>query len=614
MMRAFKDAKVVIIGMGFLMEYIFPCFRMAMGEKTAENVLAVTADAGDVEGKRQRLGIRVLLNDNEGALAQMRPDVIFFAPPPKVAPGLIGDCLKPYFASVRAAGGELPVIFAFPPSPAGKYYQEQLGDDIEVVNIIPNMISRVGGEAVPDEAHNLITFPAHDTWTARDKEILHGFFAPMGGCLDLTPALTLKVLSAEIATHPLTELADAAAQVFTSLGLPCSYADTASAMRAQHQADRGYRAKNTNNCDAHALGDEKASAVLRAVVNSWYDALLGYLTDNGFAAPDGRELLDPLFDLYLHEAQLEDRATIVAKAKKDATKGGMLELCLENYSAVAQPLLRDILREYKTIPSGDERIARFGRIMREITAAVAERGSGLTADKAGDFTPRQHAVMFGVLAKHILGVFGEREGDAILAQGVRRYGLERGSRMAQRCEAAGEAKDMVAYFAFGEISYNWDGFVRTMLDRPYFAHTMRACPWTTAWRETGLEAYGRYYCRCVDSALLEGFNPALHLRMPTYLSKPGSDRCEFHYTDYILDDAAAQRKARLEKAVGADARRDFVYHTAHLYSALTRTARAENAEKCARAEALACDEFARLCSFQDLLKVLGCAGLDFTKA
>ena len=103
-MRAFVNAKAVIIGMGFLMEYIFPCWKNAMGAKVSENILAVTADAHDLEGKQQRMGIRVILNDNAGALQQMRPDWIFFAPPPSVAPGLTRDILLPYYESCRREG------------------------------------------------------------------------------------------------------------------------------------------------------------------------------------------------------------------------------------------------------------------------------------------------------------------------------------------------------------------------------------------------------------------------------------------------------------------------------------------------------------------------------
>lgn len=241
-MKPLSQAKVTIIGLGFLMEYIFPCFRQAKGERTAAELNAVTADAGDLEGKRQRLGIPVVLDDNAGALRALEPDCIFFAPPPSVAPGLVEDCLVPYFAELRAAGKPIPALVAFPPSPAGAYYQEKLGLDLKVVNIIPNMISRVGEEDVSSEACHLITYPARDNWTAEEKEDLGRFLAPMGRRLELTPELTLHVLSAEIATHPLTELADVAARCLTERGIACTYREAASCLRACHQRARGYTA------------------------------------------------------------------------------------------------------------------------------------------------------------------------------------------------------------------------------------------------------------------------------------------------------------------------------------------------------------------------------------
>ena len=240
-MRPFSEAKVTIIGLGFLMEYIFPCFRRAMGGRAAQ-LNAVTADAGDLEGKRRRLGIPVLLNDNAGALRELEPDWIFFAPPPSVAPELVENCLRPYFDGLRGAGTPVPALVAFPPSPAGAFYQEKLGEDLKVVNIIPNMISRVGEEDVSSQACHLITYPARDNWTPEEKAELGAFLSPMGRRLELTPELTLHVLSAEIATHPLTELADAAARRLTARGAPCTYQEAAGCMRAFHQKARGYTA------------------------------------------------------------------------------------------------------------------------------------------------------------------------------------------------------------------------------------------------------------------------------------------------------------------------------------------------------------------------------------
>lgn len=608
-MKPFSEAKVTIIGLGFLMEYIFPCFRRVKGEQAAAQMNAVTADAGDLEGKRQRLGIPVLLNDNAKALRELEPDCIFFAPPPAVAPGLVEECLKPYFAELRAAGRPIPALVAFPPSPAGAFYLEQLGEDLKVVNIIPNMISRVGDEDVASEACHLITYPARDNWTQEEKAELGAFLAPMGRRLELTPELTLHVLSAEIATHPLTELADVAARTLTAQGIPCTYQQAASYMRAWHQRARSYSAPGSNRCSLDDVADGSAAGLLGQVTGSWYRGLHAYLTQQGFAPERAQRLLDPLFDLYFHEAQLESRETIVAKARKDATPGGMLELCMERYHDVVEPRLEALFAAGSGVE--EEAVEEIGRLMALITGAVVERGKGLTAVKAPTFGPRQHAVMFGVLAKGILEAFGEQTGDELLWAAVERYGEERGRRMALRCERDGVERDMAAYFAYGEWSAS-GGFEKSpLLDDPYRHYHVLRCPWCTAWDESGLEEYGQYYCRAVDRAILRGFNPSLTLDMPVYHSMPGGTHCDFHWKDAARTEEFAARQQALARAVGTSCVKDFLYHTAHLYQAMTCCANARDAVKGHVAENAARRAFAALCSHQELLRVLALSGEDF---
>ncbi|HIR84046.1 MAG TPA: L-2-amino-thiazoline-4-carboxylic acid hydrolase [Candidatus Galloscillospira excrementavium] len=610
-MRPLSEAKVTIIGLGFLMEYIFPCFRRAKGARTAQEINAVTADAGDLEGKRARLGIPVLLGDNARALRELEPDCIFFAPPPSVAPGLVEECLVPYFAELRAAGKPIPALVAFPPSPAGVFYQEKLGEDLKVVNIIPNMISRVGEEDVSSEACHLITYPERDNWTPEEKEDLGQFLSPMGRRLELTPSLTLHVLSAEIATHPLTELADVAARCLTARGISCTYRETASFLRACHQRARGYTAPGTNHCSLEDVGEPGAAALLEKVVLAWYDGLHGYLTAQGFAPERATRLLDPLFDLYFHEAQLEDRETIVAKARKDATPGGMLELCLERYYDVVEPRLAALFSS-DGAPE-QEQIDEIGELMALITGAVVERGKGLTAVKAPTFGPRQHAVMFGVLARAILETFGQEEGDELLWEAVSRYGEERGRRMALRCEADGVERDMAAYFAYGEWAAS-EGFEKTpLMDDPYRHYHVLQCPWCTAWEEAGLAEYGQYYCRTVDESILRGYNPTYRLEMPAYHSMPGGDHCDFHWKDAPHTEEFAARVAALAAGRSEGCVKDFVYHTAHLYQTLTRAARDREAEKGRAAEQRARRDFAGLCSHQELLRVLARTEDDFTR-
>lgn len=63
-MKSYKGTHVAMIGVGFLLEYIFPCVRQLVGEENvAACVMGTSADEAAIPGKEQRLGIRVLYKD-----------------------------------------------------------------------------------------------------------------------------------------------------------------------------------------------------------------------------------------------------------------------------------------------------------------------------------------------------------------------------------------------------------------------------------------------------------------------------------------------------------------------------------------------------------------------
>ena len=177
-MKQDQNLRFVIIGMGYLMEYIAPCYSKLLGDKKAEQMLGVTAEPQAVQTKAKATGIPVILNDNAGALRRMEPDIILFAPPPSLAAPLTESVLVPYFAECRAAGKELPMLFAFPPKPEGKYYQEQLGHDCKVVNILPNMISEICGRTCAEAGFTMVTLPESHTWQPEELDFIRRFWQP----------------------------------------------------------------------------------------------------------------------------------------------------------------------------------------------------------------------------------------------------------------------------------------------------------------------------------------------------------------------------------------------------------------------------------------------------
>lgn len=229
------------------------------------------------------------------------------------------------------------------------------------------------------------------------------------------------------------------------------------------------------------------------------------------------------------------------------------------------------------------------------------------------FSPKQHAVMFGLLAREICRHFGT-DADALLLRAVETYGEERGRRMAARCRKNGDPPDdMASYFAYCE--WSWPGESLRTENDPQCSHVsfrMLKCPWHTAWQESGLADYGFYYCRCVDHAILKGFNPALRLSLLSCLPKNPDEGCVFHWESAENTPALAERQKRIQQRLHGTQVKDFLYHTAHLYSTLLRCAAETNPQAATLVEAQAGAEFALRFGSDALRQVQEAAKGNFT--
>lgn len=604
-MKDFCESKITIIGFGFLMGYIFPCINAALGEKAAENVIAVTAEKDAVEQKHQEYRIPVLLNDNARALRENQPDYIFFAPPPSVAPGLIEGCLKEYYDQCRAENRELPVLLAFPPSPVGEFYREILGDTVKVVNIIPNMLTQIHGQRIDSEKKNLFTYAEPDNWTEKEKNKLAEFFSPMGGWMNVPRSLIMHVLSSEIMAHPLTELAYDASEALKARGIQISSEQCASLLRVRHIRRRGYATKLGKIGTYPELSTEIVDS-LDLLSIAWYQAIKEYLIQRKIEEKEAESFLDPLFDLYFCEAERESRAEIVDKARKDATPGGMLELCLMSYDTVIKPLIWDLLYEGKNAVA----VAKYLALaVDNITGAVAEKGNRLAVQEAGIFTPGDHAILFTCFSHAALSLLDQKAAEVFLKNTVISYGRERGQRMAKRAIANGDKLDMAAYYAYGEWDFS-GGFRKESIIADHNAYIVRECPWHKAWAEVQQLDKAMYYCDSVDNSILEGFNPELRLEMKSTLTR--HDGCEFHWLDSLNDEEEKIRIQQIRSRIGGSCQKDFLYHSAHLASAFMRTAIQQGEEFAADLLEMAYLEYKKYNPYSKGLKVAHNLRLKFT--
>ncbi len=191
-------------------------------------------------------------------------------------------------------------------------------------------------------------------------------------------------------------------------------------------------------------------------------------------------------------------------------------------------------------------------------------------DVRSEFYINDHALLYALLAKNAEELCGA-PGNEAAVKGTVLYARERGLRMAKRALADGKELTFRNYFLYKEWvdTKGWSKG-RLVHVRPYHHQTL-VCGWNETWKKYHLEKYGALYCSYVDENLVKGFNPELRLKLSQLLSH-GDAFCDFNWGDVgftRVEDVGALEKEALSKS--ASRTRDFLYHTAHVLSAMRRT-------------------------------------------
>lgn len=173
-----------------------------------------------------------------------------------------------------------------------------------------------------------------------------------------------------------------------------------------------------------------------------------------------------------------------------------------------------------------------------------------------EFEAAHHALLFAWLARAVVEGVGPEVGERVVRGAVRRYGRERGGRMAARAVADGHPRNLDSYVAYSEWRADPGSMEQAFVERrPRARLVVDRCPWHSVWAEDDLLRYGRLYCLEIDRALMEGFNPDLELEVKG--TRPnGASRCDFIFHDALGD--------RPVEAPGARAM-PWAYHLGHLY-------------------------------------------------
>ncbi len=182
--------------------------------------------------------------------------------------------------------------------------------------------------------------------------------------------------------------------------------------------------------------------------------------------------------------------------------------------------------------------------------------SGIIGDNK--FTAQHHALLFTSISKQAIHQLGKKKGEQILRKAVRRYGQQRGKRMALRAEKNGHALTVESYLAYGEWEVSKDEMNSklTQIDSDARLNIFK-CPWHTVWKENNLLEYGKYYCEEIDTALVHGFNPDLGIKIYS-IQTNGDEHC-----DFIFRNSRHTFSKKLKP--GSNTIMPWDYHTGHLF-------------------------------------------------
>ena len=183
-------------------------------------------------------------------------------------------------------------------------------------------------------------------------------------------------------------------------------------------------------------------------------------------------------------------------------------------------------------------------------------------------TARSHAYLFGLIAKEVIDAF-DASGRQAVVKGVNLYGQQRGRRMAMRTVADGFEPSALNYVAYGE----WTAEPGEMdfsipAKNPDIRYWIKKCPWHDVWKEHGLlENYGYLYCKYIDVAIAQGYNPELRFDI---LSNRGlGDKvCDMRLRNAQVTEADEVEFSLRVKQLGNKAKMPWEYHCAHLFKTM----------------------------------------------
>ena len=338
--------KIVVIGVGFIGQYMGKGIRKILGTDDLHGrVFGIKGSPSGVRERSAALGYEVSVADSGRVIMRERPTIILLSPPPTRAEGIIRNDILPYCELCRKKGLPLPDIYSYIPSPSPGVIRDILGNDVNVVKILPNILDNVRGFDLSPYGINYLTFPENALWPLDRKDLLYLCMDCYGHTAAVSDTDSLALLAGKITSHVCYEVSYAIEDRLKKAGLDVPLDRIGKAMReAQYELFRDAQRIGLSGY----TGLQRLDMFIKEFMKGWFSGLNRF-THETIRNLDvrGADRVDMCsFLLNVFPIAHSPRAVLEQDTKNAATKGGILERGIEVFTRSVEAPLRDSLEKF----------------------------------------------------------------------------------------------------------------------------------------------------------------------------------------------------------------------------------------------------------------------------
>ena len=368
------EPRFLLIGLGHIGRYVYPCYSSVLGPRLGRDMLAVKAGAAGLEELQARYPFPIRGDGDCAAAARdIRPDVILIAcRPPQVRP-IVEQQLKPYFDLCRAQGRTLPLLISYAPAPRVTWFRDCLGEGVLAANVIPNMEHYTAGVCTASITHNLVTLDHRAAWPEDGLAFLRRYLAPQGLYLPCRVEESLPLLSAKVISHRLYDSCLLLAEGFGAAGREVGHDQVAEAGRAYLRSWPEDFPPDVRPCSGHRLPRSLRPMVERTL-RAWYDGIMEVCLAHGVRRDIGGSFLRGMFDLNLLTVSLSDREGLARNIRHHSTPGGLQERSCLDFAAAGAEELREAARRFAAGESDPDFPGRWRQRVARLNEGLIDFG------------------------------------------------------------------------------------------------------------------------------------------------------------------------------------------------------------------------------------------------